>query len=241
MSTKKWLLADENPQYQNLSVDKNVALADIAVSADLSEAQTEAAASLIGKTLKSNERLNEFIDLAKQNPKVVAQVYHKYAQGKLLNKINDALKERLSSENLAFGLALTNNESIICNVGKPDGFGKISAENKKRAEELLDLASKHYNRQDDTYFQFDKFGLAANYVEKLVRSGSLVNLETDLKRREFIYKRIIENYSSAHKEILEVLDPKYIDEYLIRKMIYLYAMQPVYKDTSNAVNQAEKI
>ncbi len=106
---QKWLLADENPQYQNLSVDKNIALADIAVSADLSEAQIEAAASLISKTLKSNERLNEFIDLAKQNPKVVAQVYYKYAQGKLLNKINNVLKERLSSENLAFGLALTDN------------------------------------------------------------------------------------------------------------------------------------
>ncbi len=50
---QKWLLTDENPQCQNLSVDKNVALADIAVSADLSEAQTEAAVSLIGKTLKS--------------------------------------------------------------------------------------------------------------------------------------------------------------------------------------------
>ncbi len=142
---------------------------------------------------------------------------------------------------MAFGLALTDNESIICNVGKPDGFGKISAEDKKCAEGLLDLAFKHYNRQDNAYSRFDKFGLAAEYVEKLVRSGSLVNLETDLKRREFIYKRIIENYNSAHKEILDVLDPKYIDSYLIRKMIYLYAMQPVYKDTSNAVTQAEKI
>ncbi len=105
---------------------------------------------------------------------------------------------------------------------------------------MLDLAFKHYNREDDTYFRFDKFGLAADYVEKLVQQGSLVNLETDAKRREFIYKRIIENYGSAHKEILDVLDPKYIDMYLIKKMIYLYAMQPVYKDTSNAVIQAEK-
>lgn len=237
---KKWLLTDENPQYKNLSVDKNVALADIAVFADLSETQTEVVASLISKTLKSNERLNEFIDLAKQNPKVVAQVYRKYAQGKLLNKINNTLGERLSSENLAFGLALTDNGSIISNVGRPDGFGKISAENKKRTEELLASAFKHYNRQDGMYERFDKFELAADYVEKLVQQGSLVNLETDRKRREFIYKRIIENYGLAHKEILDVLDPKYIDRYLIKKMMYLYGMMPDYKDTSNAVTQAEK-
>ena len=168
---KKWLLTDENPQYKNLSVDKNVALADIAVFADLSETQTEVVASLISKTLKSNERLNEFIDLDKQNPKVVAQVYRKYAQGKLLNNINNTLGERLSSENLAFGLALTDNGSIISNVGKPDGFGKISAENKKQFYIPKNFAHGFYVLSDyaefcykcsDFYHPNDEGGLMYN-------------------------------------------------------------------------------
>lgn len=237
---KKWLLSDENPQCNGLSVDKKVPLADLAVSDDLNYEQTQAVAGLITKTLRpsNKERLNELIDLAKQNPKIAMSSYLK-TTGTVPYAISLVLDERPSSENLAFGLAFLDCGGWIGNVGKADDFAQISAENKKYAEKLLDLASTYYSLKKVTP-EDRKFDLAEDYVTILMRKGSLVNLETDDKRRTFLDRMIYTHYESIREGIFNVLDAKYIGAPLLSKMVHFYGAKPELKDTNEAVTQAEK-
>ena len=244
---KKWIQTDKNPDVSHLTNTDDVSLADLAVSPYLDAKQAVAAAMMVYRDVARNpedDRLNEYIDLAKKNRQVVAKSWRAMGNsvgGRAFDNVLDMINKRPAAENLAFVLASI--EAGISNVtyysGKTDDFSKISGENKKYAEELLNLAAPAYleGRYDgsDT-----KTSISSMCVKGLIQNGSMINLKTSNENREVISKAIINNEYRYVLKNLEALKPEYLNEEMLKRLATKYAPAQQYKDTKGAKTQAEK-
>lgn len=244
---KKWLQTDKNPDVSHLTNTDDVSLADLAVSPYLDDKQTKAAAMMVYRDVARNpeeDRLNEYIDLAKKNRQVVAKSWSTMGnsiRGEAFENILRAMNKRPAAENLAFMLASM--EARIPNVehytGKTDDFSKISGENKKYAEELLNLAAPVY--LEGRYDGSDpKTSISSMCVKGLVQNGSMINLKTSNENREVISKAIMNNEYRYVLKNLEALKPEYLNEEMLKRLATKYAPAQQYKDTKGAKTQAEK-
>ena len=241
---KKWLQTDKNPDVSHLFNSNDVSLADLAVSPYLDDKQTAAAAMMVCRDVASNpekNRLNEYIDLAKKNRPVVAESWMSMVNWRAFEDVLHTMNKRPAAENLAFMLASM--EARIPNVdhytGKPDDFSKISGENKKYAEELLNLAAPVYlkGRYDGSD---PKTSISYMCVKGLIQNGSMINLKTSNENREVISKAIMNNEYRYVLKNLEALKPEYLNEEMLKRLATKYAPAQQYKDTKNAKTQAEK-
>lgn len=241
---KKWLQTDKNPNVSHLFNSNDVSLADLAVSPYLDAKQTAAAAMMVYRDVAHNpedDRLNEYIDLAKKNRPVVAESWMSMGNWRAFEDVLHTMNKRPAAENLAFMLASM--EARIPNVdhytGKPDDFSKISGENKKYAEELLNLAAPVYlkGRYDGSD---PKTSISYMCVKGLIQNGSMINLKTSNENREVISKAIMNNEYRYVLKNLEALKPEYLNEEMLKRLATKYAPAQQYKDTKGAKTQAEK-
>ena len=244
---KKWIQTDKNPTISNLTNTDDVSLADLAVSPYLDDKQTQAAAYMVFKAIAhkpEENKLNEYLDLAKKNRPVVANSWHIMGYSSrcpAFDKVLELMNKRSAAENLAFVLASI--EAGISNVdyytGKTDDFSKISGENKKYAEELLNLSAPAYSKE---YYGRNnpQTDIAAMCVKGLIQNGSMLNLKTYTENREIISKAILNCEYRYRIKNLEALKPEYLNEEMLAKLAEKYAPAPQYKDTKNAKTQAEK-
>lgn len=244
---KKWIQTDKNPDVSHLFNSNDVSLADLAVSPYLDEKQAVAAAMMVYRDVAGNledDRLNEYIDLAKKNRQVVAKSWRAMGNsvgGRAFDNVLDMINKRPAAENLAFVLASI--EAGISNItyysGKTDDFSKISGENKKYAEELLNLAAPAYSKE---YYGRNNLhtDIAAMCVRELTKNGSMLNLKTSNENREIISKAIMNNEYRYVLKNLEALKPEYLNEEMLKRLATKYAPAQQYKDTKNAKTQAEK-
>ena len=241
---KKWLQTDKNPDVSHLFNSNDVSLADLAVSPYLDDKQTAAAAMMVYRDVAHNpedDRLNEYIDLAKKNRPVVAESWMSMGNWRAFEDVLHTMNKRPAAENLAFMLASM--EARIPNVdhytGKPDDFSKISGENKKYAEELLNLAAPVYlkGRYDGSD---PKTSISYMCVKGLIQNGSMINLKTSNENREVISKAIMNNEYRYVLKNLEALKPEYLNENMLTILAQKYAPAQQYKDTKGAKTQAEK-
>lgn len=244
---KKWLQTDKNPDVSHLFNSNDVSLADLAVSPYLDDKQTKAAAMMVYRDVARNpedDRLNEYIDLAKKNRQVVAKSWRSMGNsvgGRTFDNVLDMINKRPAAENLAFVLASI--EAGISNItyysGKTDDFSKISGENKKYAEELLNLAAPAYlkGRYDGSD---PKTSISSMCVKSLVQNGSMINLRTSNENREVISKALMNNEYRYVLKNLEALKTEYLNEEMLTILARKYAPAQQYKDTKGAKTQAEK-
>lgn len=244
---KKWLQTDKNPDVSHLFNSNDVSLADLAVSPYLDDKQTKAAAMMVYRDVARNpedDRLNEYIDLAKKNRQVVAKSWRAMGNsvgGRTFDNVLDMINKRPAAENLAFVLASI--EAGISNItyysGKTDDFSKISGENKKYAEELLNLAAPVYlkGRYDGSD---PKTSISYMCVKGLIQNGSMINLKTSNENREVISKAIMNNEYRYVLKNLEALKTEYLNEEMLTILAQKYAPAQQYKDTKGAKTQAEK-
>ena len=244
---KKWLQTDKNPDVSHLFNSNDVSLADLAVSPYLDDKQKAAAAMMVFRDVARNpekNRLNEYIDLAKKNRQVVAKSWRAMGNsvgGRTFDNVLDMINKRPAAENLAFVLASI--EAGISNItyysGKTDDFSKISGENKKYAEELLNLAAPTYlkGRYDGSD---PKTSISSMCVKSLVQNGSMINLRTSNENREVISKAIMNNEYRYVLKNLEALKTEYLNEEMLTILARKYAPAQQYKDTKGAKTQAEK-
>lgn len=244
---KKWLQTDKNPDVSHLFNSNDVSLADLAVSPYLDDKQTKAAAMMVYRDVARNpedDRLNEYIDLAKKNRQVVAKSWRAMGNsvgGRAFDNVLDMINKRPAAENLAFVLASI--EAGISNItyysGKTDDFSKISGENKKYAEELLNLAAPAYlkGRYDGSD---PKTSISSMCVKSLVQNGSMINLKTSYENREVISKALMNNEYRYVLKNLEALKTEYLNEEMLTILARKYAPAQQYKDTKGAKTQAEK-
>lgn len=244
---KKWLQTDKNPDVSHLFNSNDVSLADLAVSPYLDDKQTKAAAMMVYRDVARNpedDRLNEYIDLAKKNRQVVAKSWRAMGNsvgGRTFDNVLDMINKRPAAENLAFVLASI--EAGISNItyysGKTDDFSKISGENKKYAEELLNLAAPAYlkGRYDGSD---PKTSISSMCVKSLVQNGSMINLRTSNENREVISKALMNNEYRYVLKNLEALKTEYLNEEMLTILARKYAPAQQYKDTKGAKTQAEK-
>lgn len=244
---KKWLQTDKNPDVSHLFNSNDVYLADLAVSPYLDDKQTKAAAMMVYRDVARNpedDRLNEYIDLAKKNRQVVAKSWRAMGNsvgGRTFDNVLDMINKRPAAENLAFVLASI--EAGISNItyysGKTDDFSKISGENKKYAEELLNLAAPAYlkGRYDGSD---PKTSISSMCVKSLVQNGSMINLRTSNENREVISKALMNNEYRYVLKNLEALKTEYLNEEMLTILARKYAPAQQYKDTKGAKTQAEK-
>ena len=241
---KKWLQTDKNPDVSHLFNSNDVSLADLAVSPYLDDKQTAAAAMMVFRDVARNpekNRLNEYIDLAKKNRPVVAESWMSMGNWRAFEDVLHTMNKRPAAENLAFMLASM--EARIPNVdhytGKPDDFSKISGENKKYAEELLNLAAPVYlkGRYDGSD---PKTSISSMCVKGLIQNGSMINLKTSNENREVISKAIMNNEYRYVLKNLEALKTEYLNEEMLTILAQKYAPAQQYKDTKGAKTQAEK-
>lgn len=244
---KKWLQTDKNPDVSHLFNSNDVSLADLAVSPYLDDKQTKAAAMMVYRDVARNpedDRLNEYIDLAKKNRQVVAKSWRAMGNsvgGRTFDNVLDMINKRPAAENLAFVLASI--EAGISNItyysGKTDDFSKISGENKKYAEELLNLAAPAYlkGRYDGSD---PKTSISSLCVKSLVQNGSMINLRTSNENREVISKALMNNEYRYVLKNLEALKTEYLNEEMLTILARKYAPAQQYKDTKGAKTQAEK-
>lgn len=244
---KKWIQTDKNPNVSHLVNSNDVSLADLAVSPDLDAKQAVAAAMMVYRDVARNpedDRLNEYIDLAKKNRQVVAKSWRAMGNsvgGRVFDNVLDMINKRPAAENLAFVLASI--EAGISNItyysGKTDDFSKISGENKKYAEELLNLAAPAYlkGRYDGSD---SKTSISYMCVKGLIQNGSMINLKTSNENREVISKAIMNNEYRYVLKNLEALKPEYLNEEMLKRLATKYAPAQQYKDTKGAKTQAEK-
>lgn len=244
---KKWIQTDKNPDVSHLFNSNDVSLADLAVSPYLDEKQAVAAAMMVYRDVAGNledDRLNEYIDLAKKNRPVVAKSWRSMGNslgGRAFDNVLDMMNKRPAADNLAFVLASI--EAGISNItyysGKTDDFSKISGENKKYAEELLNLAAPAYSKE---YYGRNNLhtDIAAMCVRELTKNGSMLNLKTSNENREIISKAIMNNEYRYVLKNLEALKPEYLNEEMLKRLATKYAPAQQYKDTKNAKTQAEK-
>ena len=241
---KKWLQTDKNPDVSHLFNSNDVSLADLAVSPYLDDKQTAAAAMMVYRDVAHNpedDRLNEYIDLAKKNRPVVAESWMSMVNWRAFEDVLHTMDKRPAAENLAFMLASM--EARIPNVdhytGKPDDFSKISGENKKYAEELLNLAAPVY--LEGRYDGSDpKTSISYMCVKSLIQNGSMINLKTSNENREVISKAIMNNEYRYVLKNLEALKTEYLNEEMLTILARKYAPAQQYKDTKGAKTQAEK-
>lgn len=244
---KKWIQTDKNPDVSHLTNTDDVSLADLAVSPYLDAKQAVAAAMMVYRDVARNpedDRLNEYIDLAKKNRQIVAKSWRAMGNsvgGRAFDNVLDMINKRPAAENLAFVLASI--EAGISNItyysGKTDDFSKISGENKKYAEELLNLAAPAYSKE--RYDGSDpKTSISSMCVKGLIQNGSMINLKTSNENREVISKAIINNEYRYVLKNLEALKPEYLNEEMLKRLATKYAPAQQYKDTKNAKTQAEK-
>ncbi len=245
---KKWLQTDKNPDVSHLFNSNDVSLADLAVSPHLDEKQATAAAMMVYRDVALNledDRLNEYIDLAKKNRPVVAKSWRSMGNsfgGRAFDNVLDMMNKRPAADNLAFILASI--DAGISNVdyytGKVDDFSKISGENKKYAEELLKLAAPAYGKG---YYGRNNLqtSIAAQCVGALVKNGSMINLKTSNENREIIFNILSSSAKSGTiDKVLETLKPEYLNEEMLKRLARNYAPAPRYIETKNAKTQAEK-
>lgn len=244
---KKWLQTDKNPDVSHLFNSNDVSLADLAVSPYLDDKQTKAAAMMVYRDVARNpedDRLNEYIDLAKKNRQVVAKSWRAMGNsvgGRTFDNVLDMINKRPAAENLAFVLASI--EAGISNItyysGKTDDFSKISGENKKYAEELLNLAAPAYlkGRYDGSD---PKTSISSMCVKSLVQNGSMINLRTSNENRKVISKALMNNEYRYVLKNLEALKTEYLNEEMLTILARKYAPAQQYKDTKGAKTQAEK-
>ena len=244
---KKWIQTDKNPDVSHLVNSNDISLADLAVSPYLDAKQAVAAAMMVYRDVARNpedDRLNEYIDLAKKNRQVVAKSWRAMGNsvgGRTFDNVLDMINKRPAAENLAFVLASI--EAGISNItyysGKTDDFSKISGENKKYAEELLNLAAPAYSKE--RYDGSDpKTSISSMCVKGLIQNGSMINLKTSNENREVISKAIINNEYRYVLKNLEALKPEYLNEEMLKRLATKYAPAQQHKDTKNAKTQAEK-
>lgn len=244
---KKWLQTDKSPDVSHLFNSNDVSLADLAVSPYLDDKQTKAAAMMVYRDVARNpedDRLNEYIDLAKKNRQVVAKSWRAMGNsvgGRAFDNVLDMINKRPAAENLAFVLASI--EAGISNItyysGKTDDFSKISGENKKYAEELLNLAAPAYSK--GRYDGSDpKTSISSMCVKSLVQNGSMINLRTSNENREVISKALMNNEYRYVLKNLEALKTEYLNEEMLTILARKYAPAQQYKDTKGAKTQAEK-
>lgn len=244
---KKWIQTDKNPDVSHLVNSNDVSLADLAVSPYLDAKQAVAAAMMVYRDVARNpedDRLNEYIDLAKKNRQVVAKSWRAMGNsvgGRTFDNVLDMINKRPAAENLAFVLASI--EAGISNItyysGKTDDFSKISGENKKYAEELLNLAAPAYSK--GRYDGSDsKTSISSMCVKGLIQNGSMINLKTSNENREVISKAIMNNEYRYVLKNLEALKTEYLNEEMLTILARKYAPAQQYKDTKGAKTQAEK-
>lgn len=244
---KKWIQTDKNPDVSHLVNSNDVSLADLAVSPYLDAKQAVAAAMMVYRDVARNpedDRLNEYIDLAKKNRQVVAKSWRAMGNsvgGRAFDNVLDMINKRPAAENLAF--VLSSIEAGISNVtyysGKTDDFSKISGENKKYAEELLNLAAPAYSK--GRYDGSDpKTSISSMCVKGLIQNGSMINLKTSNENREVISKAIINNEYRYVLKNLEALKTEYLNEEMLTILARKYAPAQQYKDTKGAKTQADK-
>ncbi len=244
---KKWIQTDKNPDVSHLTNTDDVSLADLAVSPYLDAKQAVAAAMMVYRDVARNpedDRLNEYIDLAKKNRQIVAKSWRAMGNsvgGRTFDNVLDMINKRPAAENLAFVLASI--EAGISNItyysGKTDDFSKISGENKKYAEELLNLATPAYlkGRYDGSD---PKTSISSMCVKGLIQNGSMINLRTSNENREVISKALMNNEYRYVLKNLEALKTEYLNEEMLTILARKYAPAQQYKDTKGAKTQAEK-
>lgn len=244
---KKWIQTDKNPDVSHLTNTDDVSLADLAVSPYLDAKQAVAAAMMVYRDVARNpedDRLNEYIDLAKKNRQIVAKSWRAMGNsvgGRTFDNVLDMINKRPAAENLAFVLASI--EAGISNItyysGKTDDFSKISGENKKYAEELLNLAAPAYlkGRYDGSD---PKTSISSMCVKGLIQNGSMINLKTSNENREVISKALMNNEYRYVLKNLEALKTEYLNEEMLTILARKYAPAQQYKDTKGAKTQAEK-
>lgn len=244
---KKWLQTDKNPDVSHLFNSNDVSLADLAVSPHLYEKQAVAAAMMVYRDVALNledDRLNEYIDLAKKNRPVVAKSWRSMGNslgGRAFDNVLYMMNKRSAADNLAFILASI--DAGISNVdyhtGKVDDFSKISGENKRYAEELLKLAAPAYlkGRYDGSD---PKTSISSMCVKSLVQNGSMINLRTSNENRKVISKALMNNEYRYVLKNLEALKTEYLNEEMLTILARKYAPAQQYKDTKGAKTQAEK-
>lgn len=245
---KKWLQTDKNPDVSHLFNSNDVSLADLAVSPHLYEKQAVAAAMMVYRDVALNledDRLNEYIDLAKKNRPVVAKSWRSMGNslgGRAFDNVLYMMNKRSAADNLAFILASI--DAGISNVdyhtGKVDDFSKISGENKRYAEELLKLAAPAYGKG---YYGRNNLqtSIAAQCVGSLVKNGSMINLKTSNENREIIFNILSSSAKSGTiDKVLETLKPEYLNEEMLKRLARNYALAPQYIETKNAKTQAKK-
>lgn len=236
---KSWISQAKEPETQNLIVAPEVSLVDVVSSAQTKE-QKSATANIVSRTLarqRSNDRRNEFIDLANKNHDVVSLAWKRMGSAiasreSEYEKVLKTVEERSSSKNLGFALAVIEAGDRLYETGKADDFSKLSNSERVLAEKILDIAAKGYN---------DNQGyLTAEYVNRMVENGSMLNMKTSPQNREIINKALLRADNHNRVAMLEKVKPEYFNFEMVKAMLPKYGNALPYKDVSKAKTQAEK-
>lgn len=233
---KNWISQAKEPETANLIASPEVSLKDVALPASTKE-QKSKVADIISRTLarqRSNDRRNEFIDLANKNRDVVSLAWRRMGSAiasreSEYEKVLKTVDERSSSKNLGFALAVFEAGDNFYETGKADDFSKLSNTERELAEEILDIAAKGYN--DNQGYR------ALEYVKRLVKNGSMINFKTSPQNREIINSALLGNDRIA---VLEKVKPEYFNSDMVKAMLPKYGNALPYKDVSKAKTQAEK-
>lgn len=233
---KNWISQAKEPETANLIASPEVSLKDVVLPASTKE-QKSKVADIISRTLarqRSNDRRNEFIDLANKNRDVVSLAWRRMGSAIAsresdFEKVLKTVDERSSSKNLGFALAVFEAGDNFYETGKADDFSKLSNTERELAEEILDIAAKGYN--DNQGYR------ALEYVKRLVKNGSMINFKTSPQNREIINSALLGNDRIA---VLEKVKPEYFNSDMVKAMLPKYGNALPYKDVSKAKTQAEK-
>ncbi len=233
---KNWISQAKEPETANLIASPEVSLKDVALPASTKE-QKSKVADIISRTLarqRSNDRRNEFIDLANKNRDVVSLAWRRMGSAiasreSEYEKVLKTVDERSSSKNLGFALAVFEAGDNFYETGKADDFSKLSNTERELAEEILDIAAKGYN--DNQGYR------ALEYVKRLVKNSSMINFKTSPQNREIINSALLGNDNLA---VLEKVKPEYFNSDMVKAMLPKYGNALPYKDVSKAKTQAEK-
>ena len=236
---KNWISQAKEPETANLIASPEVSLKDVVLPASTKE-QKSKVADIIFRTLarqRSNDRRNEFIDLANKNRDVVSLAWRRMGSAiasreSEFEKVLKTVDERSSSKNLGFALAVFEAGDNFYETGKADDFSKLSNTERELAEEILDIAAKGYN--DNQGYR------ALEYVKRLVKNSSMINFKTSPQNREIINNALLGSDNRNRIAVLEKVKPEYFNSDMVKAMLPKYGNAPQFKDVSKAKTQAEK-
>ena len=236
---KNWISQAKEPETANLIASTEVSLKDVVFPAATKE-QKSKVADIISRTLarqRSNDRRNEFIDLANKNRDVVSLAWRRMGSAIAsresdFEKVLKTVEERSSSKNLGFALAVFEAGDNFYETGKADDFSKLSNTERELAEEILEVAARD-NTDNQGY-------RALEYVKRLVKNSSMINFKTSPQNREIINSALLGSDNRNRIAVLEKVKPEYFNSDMVKAMLPKYGNALPYKDVSKAKTQAEK-